>query len=649
MEKLWSKSMPPTITDINEKLKTIPETHRQEALNTILYNLIIHYPTSTINLELIEMGAVPPKDFESVSLIATYGGDPQVFSRLLEIVKQVDSDFIQMLVNDNDKHVLETIEKKWKNRSLITVYPNTDKAIIKLLGKYANEPPQETNPILLHPWGLDEFNFLKLNYITPFKLENAPQEGWDTLERYIAYKLYENTPKGNVIKNAPVDEISELFLLKPLGEPKNTKEMLIMKDKGDVANSIINKKNLENKIELLYNATLEKFNQHPLLKNKLIETGDREIIEKNIHSIGYEGNLFGIVLMRVRAHFKNEKTFVTNKNNNLTIKKYSTKFYVVRGDADEEISTKLRTLATFKSSSGKTVYGKLSFNLSGGPGWLIPFTHIKEAKELVRSTWPVEEQLSKLARKWVSHKLVVILEMAKKIVTMLDKNEIGTDDIMLIIRDIYPCSGFLGTDFGEPSKEFIKSVNKTTNIPVSEAAIKILWDFLGNMAITGFKDVETVKQFHDQVTIYQKMLMNKKVPMIKSLSERESLFLTAFLKMYNVLKNVSGIKNPTVASVKILINRDDIGKNIKDRYASIIKDKKNINDSSLTGKIEETEAKVFKEKFGIKLLDLDTILLNLGFLDKKNKLLVLIAIEELLKKKSIDEELQINKTLLSTL
>lgn len=642
MEELWSKKIPPTIKDVNDKLKNIPENHKQEALNSILYNLVINYSTSEnkkiepLIKELIHMGAKIPQEFETTILLTTYN-TPSIFKELIVTVKKVDINVLESIISGSNsqgadiemvKMVIPLLSKKE-----ITIKKNLDPEIIKLLEKnFKIIEKKSQEPIYLYK---DDSNPFNLDFSSPFIMDNYK---WDTAERYIMYKLYENTAKGEAIKNAKtLKEAQEIFLLKPLGQPKNTKEMIHAKNIGNIANSDFNKKNLSEKVNLFYNALYEKFNQHALLKNKLLAT-DSEIIDKDIYSLGYEGNLLGNTLMRIRANFRGDKEFTINKNNNLSIKKYVRGFYIVRGDPDDEIAAKLRTLSTYKTKSGKTVHGKLVFNLLGGPGWLISESKVKEAKTLVHSTQPVFEQLNRFGRKWIKHKLQVFLEMIKNYVKISKRTRIEADDVMLIIKDIYPCGGFLKEIEGEPDKNFYKTFSKQ-DIDISDSAVKILWDFLANMIQVGFEDVTEIKEFNDKVEYYDGLLINKKIPLIKGLNERETIFVKAFLKVYNVLKGIPSIKNPSIDSIKLLF-MDQIDQ-IKDEYDKIIGSNKKSE--------EESELQLFKERFKIQNPHLETILKALegASIDKKNKLLVLVALDYFLKQKELDLDLKLNKQLSS--
>ncbi len=135
--------------------------------------------------------------------------------------------------------------------------------------------------------------FGKLGYLASYSSHGFIKDGvyWKTVEHYYqAQKFHDKTVKQLIIEAETPKQASTI------GRNRRYK---LREDWEQVKN------------EIMHEAVLEKFLQHPDLAEKLIETGDEEIIEdtkkENYWGCGPNGdglNVYGKILCRVREELK---------------------------------------------------------------------------------------------------------------------------------------------------------------------------------------------------------------------------------------------------------------------------------------------------------------------------------------------------------
>ena len=178
---------------------------------------------------------------------------------------------------------------------------------------------------------IGEYGYMTIAFTNLFNLDSKM---WDSVERYLMYKMYEGTFKGKAIRDAEtLADARKKFHINKVFIAKTPKQLVLNQKLVPLAQSVINKKYLQGREDIFYHANKAKFTQNNVLRNRLLKTS-RTIINKNPDDFfGYEGNLLGNTLMKLRNEFGGSEYQII-KTNNLTIERYpaNKSFYVIRGD-----------------------------------------------------------------------------------------------------------------------------------------------------------------------------------------------------------------------------------------------------------------------------------------------------------------------------
>nr|QBK87228.1 MAG: ankyrin repeat protein [Marseillevirus LCMAC201] len=504
---------------------------------------------------------------------------------------------------------------------------------------------------------IGEYGYMTTSYTHP-ELFYLDKHTWDSIERYLMYKMYEGSIKANAVRDAnTLVEARKKFNVNTIITAKTPKQLVMNQKMRPLAGSKMNTNNLQHREKLFYHANEAKFSQNRLLRNRLLYTDNKEIITKNSHDIfGYEGNLLGNTLMKLRYEFGGPVYEHRNvsKTNSLIIRKYSTldaslrsakvpkpasgskpvspagaqprtnkSFYVIRGDPDTELATQLRTLGTYKTKTDKVIRGKLNLNLQGGAGWLVPYGKRKEAKKIVFNTYPDEKKIQICGQDWVKKNIKQFLEIAILVSRFRGRQEIGPDDLMFTIKDIYGREDFLGEENGNPSVDFIHSVWKYVekqDTVISDAAIQLLWNFLSKMVLEITQNIETYDQMKEIMNNIDATILDTPIKPAEGLTERESIIVHSFTRLYKLLKKINNVEAKICVIVVHMMLGNIHYENIRTIYS---KKAKMQTDTDWTD--EENQ---FQRRFQITTPHIQAILDNLpADISTKCKLLVLTTLD----------------------
>ena len=470
---------------------------------------------------------------------------------------------------------------------------------------------------------ISEYGFMTIAYSIP-NLFNLDSKMWDSIERYLMYKMYEGTFKGKALSDAEtLAEARKKFYINKVFIAKTPKQLVLNQKLVPLAQSEINKRYLQNREDIFYLANKAKFTQNRVLRNRLLKTANREIIDKNPDDFfGYEGNLLGNTLMRLRHEFGGSE-YIVKKTNNLIIEKYSPNksFYVIRGDSELELASVIRGLGIYKTKAGKTVRGKLNFNLQGGPGWLIPVSRADEAKKVVFETFPDEKKIRVSGQDWIKKRVRKFIDVALLFSQLRDRQEIGSDDVMFAIKDVFGTEEFLGEDGELPADHFVQSVWKYVDgqgAVISEAAIKLLWDFMSKMVKEFTNGIETFQQMKKIMNRIEAAILDTSIQPVEGLTERENIIISSFTRLYKLLKRVHNKEAKIcVTAIHMMLSKHHY-ENIREIYSKKAK---------MQGNEYPDEETQFRKRFHIKTPHIEAVLQKLSDISKKCKLLVLTTLD----------------------
>jgi ankyrin repeat protein/predicted NAD-dependent protein-ADP-ribosyltransferase YbiA (DUF1768 family) len=489
-----------------------------------------------------------------------------------------------------------------------------------------------------------EYGFMTVSFTRP-KLFYFDNFYWDSIERYLMYKMYEGSIKAKAIKEAEtLAEARRKFAVTTVPAAKTPKQLVLNQKLRPLANSEISSRYLEHREQLFHRANSAKFSQNKIYRNKL-HTSDIEIINKNSHdSFGYEGNLLGNTLMKLRHEFGGPKYDQRNvsKTNSLVIEKYpgNKTFYVIRGDPDSDLATEIRSIGTYRTKTGKVIRGKLNLNLQGGAGWLIPYSKRQEAKKLVFDTYPDEKKIEVSGRDWVNKRMKKFVEVAILFYRFRGRSEVGPDDMLFSIKDIFGSEYFLGGD-EVPADRFIRSVWKyvdSQDAVVSDAAIQLLWNFLSKMVIEFTQGIETYDQMKEIMNRIEASILDTSIKPVEGLSERESIVVDSFNRLFKLLKKI----NNTEAKVCVTVVHMMLGKHHYEQIRDIYSKK-----AKMQGETEyPDDESQFRRRFGINNPHIQAVLENLPTnISKKCKLLLLATLDYVMDLEG-DDAISISKRLI---
>jgi hypothetical protein len=484
--------------------------------------------------------------------------------------------------------------------------------------------------------------FMTVSFCRP-KLFIADRHYWDSLERYLMFKRYEGSHKASAIRLAEtLQDARRKYLVTSVPFAKTPKQLLINQKLQPLAESKLNKKNLENFEKIFYRANRLKFEQNSVFRNQLIKC-KQDLINRNANDeFGYEGNRLGNSLMKLRCEFLRQPFDPASilKTNNLTIQKYNTKFYVVRGNPDDDLAQKLRTLGSYKGSNGKIVRGKLSLNLIGGPGWLIPGTNRREAKELVFKTYPNCKKITVCGKNWIKKKTRVIVEAAALFSKFRGHQEIGSDDTLFAIKNIFAADRYLGLQNDGPSTEFSQMVSKEakkTGSIISHSAIQLLWEVLSQMILE--LNIENYEEMKAVIENQELALLDQPIDSVEGLIDRETIVLRPFNRLYRLLSRLNDDVNKVSVLVIHLMLGDKHYEKIRGLYSKASKQK--ATSSGYSGETAELQ-----KRFKICCPHISEILKLLPkTTNKKCKLLLFVTLDYIMALPG-DEAVKLNKRLL---
>ena len=157
--------------------------------------------------------------------------------------------------------------------------------------KSKNTFTKDPNTIYFYRQG-DPYGEFSNFYPSPFLDQN--NKTWPTSEHYFQAKKFINTEHEEIIRNLKTASES--------AKQGRSRSRPLRKDWEEV------------KVEVMYEAIKYKFEQNDGLREVLMGTGDKKIVEhtKNdrIWADGGDGsgkNLLGVLLMRLRGEFRNEE------------------------------------------------------------------------------------------------------------------------------------------------------------------------------------------------------------------------------------------------------------------------------------------------------------------------------------------------------
>ncbi len=489
-----------------------------------------------------------------------------------------------------------------------------------------------------------KYGYMTLSFVHPnlFYLDGGY---WDSVERYMMYKTYEGSFKGKAIKEADdLIDACRKFNVNTVSAAKTPRQLVINQKLSPLASSKRNTKYLQHCEQIFYRANKAKFNQNKIYRNKLI-SGDLEIINRNTRdNFGYEGNLLGNTLMKLRDEFGGASYDHRDvrKTNSLIIERYSgnKKFHVIRGDPTSELATEIRRIGTYKTKTKRVIRGKLYLNLQGGAGWLIPNGKYIEASKLVFNTYPDEKKIEVSGRDWVEKRMQQFVQVAMVFSRFRGKPEIGPDDVLFSIKDVFGSEEFTG-EKQAPSDNFTRSVWRYVqdqDAIISDAAIQLLWDFLSKMVLEFTHGVETFDQMKDIMNKIEASVLEMSIKPVEGLTERESIIVHSFDRLYRLLKKISGSEAKICVTVVHIMLGEDYYQKIRELYASKTKMQ------SGGGSDEESQ---FRKRFHIKTPHIQAVLQGLPKdLSKKCKLLLLTSLDYIMELDS-DDAITISKRLIT--
>lgn len=490
-------------------------------------------------------------------------------------------------------------------------------------GKKIERPviEQETEIILTSLFGKYQQFLTEFSRDDLFTLDGV---AWDSVERYIMYKLYEGSYKGTAIKKAAsLTNARKLYEITSLKPAKSPKDLVTNQKLKPIAHSKLNKKNLGEIRELFKKATRAKFKQNPLIKCKLVGTGDLEIITDNMRDrYGYEGNALGRLLMEIRKEAGGKDYDSGIRYNNLVMDPYSgnSEFYVVRGDPDPDLMAELRALGTHTVEGGKVISGKLNQNLQGGSGWLIPVSAKRELEELVFDTYPNYKKIQLATDKWITRHAFDILRIALIYARHKDQREITDEDITFAVEKVLGNSVVDGED-GGPDHFRDVVTDRLGKMKITDDAVGMLWRTVSGLADELVKDVVEYSQFEEINDALENEILETAITPFHGLTPRESALITAFNKLYELMKTgfpKGGIKN-CITAVQMILGKDHY------QFVKGVYEEK----SKLKGKGEyPNEETQFRKRFEIKSPHARYVLRYLpDDIDKRCKLLVLTMLD----------------------
>lgn len=447
---------------------------------------------------------------------------------------------------------------------------------------------------------------------------------WDSVERYIMYKLYEGSYKGDAIKKAEsLADARKLYEITSLKPAKSPKDLVINQKLKPYANSKINKSNLGDIRDLFKKATRAKFKQNPLIRRKLVGTGELEIITDNMRDrYGYEGNALGRLLMEIRKEDGGKDYDSSIRYNNLVMEPYSgnSEFYVVRGDPDPDFTTELRELGTHTIAGGKVIPGKLNQNLQGGSGWLIPMSAKSELEELVFDTYPNYKKIQVATDKWITRHAFDILRIALIYARHKDQREITDEDITFAVEKVLGNKVVNGEN-GAPDHFREIVTERLGKMKITDDAMGMLWRTVSGMADELIRDVIEYSQFEEINAALEDEILETAITPVHGLTPRESALITAFSKLYGLVSKAfpdAGIKN-CITAVQMILGKDHY-QFVKDVYEE---------KSKMKGKSEYPDEETqFRKRFEIKSPHTRYVLRYLPEnIDKRCKLLVLTMLD----------------------
>lgn len=396
------------------------------------------------------------------------------------------------------------------------------------------------------------------NAYTKDKLFELDSHIWDSVERYILWKYYSDTPKGlEIIKAKNLDEAMEIFLSRKIGKSKTLNDLQENHKKQDIYSSKINKINLR---EILYKATKAKFDQNILLKLQLLSIEKPIVNRIYTDHFGYQGNMLGEILMEY-SQYKNKDS---PKTNNLVCYKYNNNFYIVKGNPDNNIASKLRNLGTRQEkNSTTTINGKFNKELNG---WLIPKNKKKELIELLNNQIPEKYLCNILIKNWIKKSIKIILNKCKLYSLKIKNNkEISTQAILFIIKDFYQLDKYLtDTNKIKVPIEIILYIDKWCKkygMSISNNGVNLIWTCVNNWAKDVFENVTDCKEIYK---IYE-LKNNENLDL-----EKEDIFINVFNRIFELIhKNNEnrGIAKNCILTLELLV-----GENYSDKVAKLYKE-----------------------------------------------------------------------------
>ena len=504
---------------------------------------------------------------------------------------------------------------------------------------------EDKSDILLYgPHGLH--GFLTISYTSPdqFVLDG---QVWDSVDRYLMYKMYEGSYKATAIKEAEdLETARRKFLVTEISKAKTPKQLVANQKLLPLVDSKMNNGYLQRRELLLEKANRAKFEQNGTLLRRLLRTGERQIINKNANdTFSYEGNMLGNTLMKLRWEFGgpefNART--AKKTNNLIIERYmgNKNFYVIRGDPDHDLAIDIRGLGTYKTKNGKVIRGKLNLNLQGGAGWLIPLSNKEQAKELIFYTYPEDKKIQMAGREWLKKRIYKFLEVAAIFSRYRGGQELTTEDLLFSIKDIFGNEDYLDNNDTEPTFEFVKTVRhigNKHNVVISDQAVKLLWDFLSKMVYEFSQGFENYKEMVQMMNDIEASILETPIRDNPGMNDRESIVVDSFKRIFRILKKISDKPDSkiciTVVQIMLGGQHYDI---VRELYSKKAK---------LTGSNEYTdEATQFRRRFKIDNPHIEIILENIPNIDRKCKLLLFVTLEYVLGLED-EEAISISKRLI---
>ena len=524
---------------------------------------------------------------------------------------------------------------------------DTDFLIKNLVAENSiNRPTVVNNETINLYTPVGKYGFMTVSFTRPtlFYLDN---HYWDSIERYLMYKVYEGTYKAKVIREeATLDEARRKFNVTTVPTAKTPKQLVINQKLRPLANSVISNKYLQHREKFFYRANKAKFLQNNIFRHKLLNTGDQEIVNKNSHDIfGYEGNLLGNTLMKLRDEFGgsayNQRD--VTKTNSLIIERYpgNKNFYVIRGDPEPDLAAEIRHIGTYRTKNGKVIRGKLNLNLQGGAGWLIPYSKHREAKKLVFSTYPNEKKIEVSGRNWVKNRMKKFVEVAILFSRFRGRPEVGPDDVLFSIKDVFGGEDFLNSDDEQPADHFTKSVWAYVDkheAAIADSAVQLLWNFLSKMVLEFTQGIETFDQMKDLINKIEADTLDTSIKAVEGLTERESIVIDSFNRLFRLLKKISDNESKNCVTVIHMM----LGKKHYEHIREIYSKK-----TSMQGESEYPDEETqYRRRFKIKNPHIQPVLDNLPTdISKKCKLLVLTTLDYVMDLEG-DDVIDISKRLI---